>query len=211
VARDLHDSVLQSLTGVSLQLTTLPKVIERDPIEFRERINQIADIILGAQTELRRFIDNLHPERKHGPGAVVRIRLQERLAALAQRFWQQWRLTVVPQVEPMAQVLSAHLQSEIYALASETVANAAKHANAARVDLAVRVESNFVVVEARDDGKGFPFHGRFTLDDLVASRRGPVTLKDRVTSLRGDMVIESSPKGARIELRIPISALGETA
>ncbi|HXG58376.1 MAG TPA: histidine kinase [Thermoanaerobaculia bacterium] len=211
VARDLHDSVLQSLTGASLQISTLPKVISRDPIEFRERISQIADIIMGAQTELRRFIDNLHPERRERPGAVVRVRLRERLAALAQRFWQQWRLTVVTQVEPVVQVLPVELQGEIYALASEIVANAAKHAQAQRVEITIGVDRNDAVIRGRDDGRGFPFHGRFTLDELVATRRGPVTLKDRVTSLKGDMVIDSSDRGSSIELRIPIAALGETA
>lgn len=211
VARDLHDSVLQSLTGVSLQLSTLPKVISRDPIEFRERISQIADIIMGAQKELRRFIENLHPERRQRSGAVVAIRLQERLAALAQRFWQQWRLTVSSEVEPVVQVLPLDMQGEIYALVSEIIANAAKHADAKRVEIRIGVQGNDALINARDDGKGFPFQGRYTLDELIATRRGPVTLKERVSSLHGNMIIETSSGGTSIDLRIPIAAVGETA
>ena len=59
-----------------------------------------------------------------------------------------------------------------------------------------------------DDGKGFPFHGRYDLPTLIAGRFGPVTLKERVSSCGGTLVIESSSDGAKLEMRIPLHGTG---
>ena len=55
-----------------------------------------------------------------------------------------------------------------------------------------------------DDGNGFPFAGRFTLQELDDLRRGPTVIKERVRAVGGDMVIESTPgHGSRLEVTIP--------
>lgn len=200
VARDLHDSVLQSLTGVALQLHTLPRLMVRDPDEARKRLGEVEQVIGAAQKELRWFIDELRPERSGRDDAI----LGERLSSLAQRFREQWGLDVENEVAPVVHLLPIGTRYEIYAIVNEAVANAAKHAAAKRVAVHVDVEDSTVRIDVADDGKGFPWRGRHDLQSLVASNIGPVTLKERVSSLGGSMLIDSSAHGAKLEIRMPL-------
>jgi signal transduction histidine kinase len=100
------------------------------------------------------------------------------------------------------------MRYEVYAIVNEAVANAAKHAGAKRIVVGIDVEDGQVHIDVADDGRGFPFHGRYDLPTLVASNRGPVTLKERISALRGSMVIDSSDAGARIEIRVPLASAG---
>lgn len=204
VGRDLHDSVLQSLTGVALQLRTLPKLMARDRHAAESRLGEIEQVITATQKELRWFIDELRPGRRGRDDDA----LAERLASLAQRFRDQWGLEVENDVADVVYLLPLGLRYEIFAIVSEAVANAAKHAGAKRVAVAVDVENGAVRIDVADDGKGFAFRGRYDLSTLIETQSGPVTLKERVSSFGGSMVIDSSDAGARLEMRIPLPAAG---
>lgn len=207
VGRDLHDSVLQSLTGIAFQLRTLPKLMERDRETAESRLGEIEQVIASTQKELRWFIDELRPDRRgrddDGFG--------ERLASLAQRFRDQWGLDVQNEVADVVHLLPLPLRYEIYAIVNEAVANAAKHAGAKRVTVAVDVDGGAVRIDVADDGRGFSFRGRYDLPSLMSAQAGPVTLKERVSSFGGSMIIDSSESGARLEMRIPLRAAGAWA
>ncbi|HUR79517.1 MAG TPA: sensor histidine kinase [Thermoanaerobaculia bacterium] len=207
VGRDLHDSVLQSLTGVALQLRTLPKLMTHDRDTAESRLAEVEQVIASTQKELRWFIDELRPDRRTRDGEA----LGERLASLAQRFRDQWGLEVQNDVADVVHLLPAGLRYEVYAIVNEAVANAAKHASAKHVAVAVDVDDGEVSIDVADDGKGFPFHGRYDLPSLIAGQRGPVTLKERVSSCGGSMIIDSSDRGARLEVRIPLHGTGSAA
>jgi len=203
VARDLHDSVLQSLTGVALQLRTLPKLMIQKPDEAQKRFAEIEQVIVSGQKELRWFIDALRPRNQHADDDLGI--LGERLLMLAERFRDQWAIEVDNEVSPVVHLLPIHMRYEIYAIVNEAVANAAKHAAAKRVAVSIEVEDGQVRIDVSDDGHGFPFRGRYDLPALVAENRGPVTLKERISSLGGSMVIDSSDAGAKLEIRVPLS------
>ena len=61
-------------------------------------------------------------------------------------------------------------------------------------------------MDIEDAGSGFPFLGRYELAQLVADGRGTWSLKERVTALGGDLVVEISPHGARVEIRLPAAS-----
>ena len=103
VARDLHDSVLQSLTGVALQLRTLPRIMLRDAALADQRLGEIEQTITAAQKDLRWFIEQLHTEhRREDEEAAV---IAERLLSMSQRFEKQWGLTVDADVAPIIHLL----------------------------------------------------------------------------------------------------------
>jgi signal transduction histidine kinase len=201
VARDLHDSVLQSLTGVALQLRTLPRLVAQKPEEAQKRFAEIDQVIVSAQKELRWFIEELRPNRH---GSQTDAGLAERLLSLAQRFREQWGIEVENEIAPVVHLLPIGTRYEIYAIINESVANAAKHATAKRVAVSIDVEDDDVCINVTDDGRGFPFEGRHDLRSLIEMKRGPVTLKERVSSLGGSLVIDSSSAGAKLEIRVPL-------
>ena len=206
VARDLHDSVLQALTGVALQLRTLPRLMLRDSGLAEQRLGEIEQTIVTAQKELRWFIEQLHADRRREDEEAVAI--ADRLQSMAQRFEKQWGLKVEADIAPIIHLLPVPMRHEVYTIVSEAVANAAKHASAKCVRVAACVELGDVRIDVGDDGKGFPFRGRYTTPELMERKIGPVTLKERVTSLDGSMTIDSSERGSQIEIRLPLRASG---
>lgn len=204
VARDLHDSVLQALTGVTLQLRTLPRLMARDAALAEQRLGEIEETIVAAQKDLRWFIEQLHADRRREDEEAAAI--ADRLSSLSERFAKQWGLTVDADVAPVIHLLSVPMRHEVFTIVSEAVANAAKHASAKSVRVSAHVDDGDVCIDVADDGRGFPFHGRYTAAELKARNAGPVTLRDRVMALGGSMVLGSSGQGAEIAIRLPLRA-----
>ena len=198
VARDLHDGLLQSLTGAALQLESVHKLVGTRDDEARLRLRRVQELLEHDQRELRSLITHLRPataERRASP-------LETRLSELAERFERQWDVGVSVTIEPPVPLLRDELSGAIYNIVHEAVANAARHAHATRIDATVRASDGGAEIVVTDDGKGFPFHGDYTLAELDRLRRGPVTLKERVASLGGELLLHSSPEGAKLEIRI---------
>jgi signal transduction histidine kinase len=60
-------------------------------------------------------------------------------------------------------------------------------------------------IAVRDNGAGFPFSGRYGLDELDSLGLGPESIKHRVRALGGDLTLESRPgEGAELRVRVPV-------
>ncbi|MGA7614063.1 MAG: sensor histidine kinase [Thermoanaerobaculia bacterium] len=200
LGRDLHDSLLQSLTGAALQLQSVQRMMIRDPEGAQVRLGEVQSALARDQRELRGVVEALQSPDE----ATLPARLPDRLAGLVDRFRESWGLGVVMNVDPAVVLAPAIIQHEIYGLVSEAVANAARHAEASAVTVTVAVISDRIEIGIGDDGRGFSFQGTYRLVDLIRMRRGPVTLKERVISLGGDMTLDSSGTGARLEITLPL-------
>jgi signal transduction histidine kinase len=201
LARDLHDGLLQSLTAMALKLEEVRALVDEEPLTAQKRLLAIQRLITAEQRYLRFFIRHLKPFASPEPDA----NLDARLELLGQRVELEWGLTVDLKSAHVGDPLRADLSDELYYLISEAVVNAARHAKAStvRVDLDVG-DSNIGIVIA-DNGLGFPFRGRYTGTALEASRLAPVTLGERVNALQGTLTIDSSDRGAQIEIVVPRS------
>lgn len=199
LARDLHDGLLQSLTGVALHLKTAAHQIESNPQAAAGSLEQLQDIILSDQQELRRFIQQLRPY----PSASAATRLTVRLEDLGLRFHNQFGLDVQLNTESLSPMVSDEMRYEIFAIVNEALANAAKHAGAETVRVDLTSNPSEIRIVVRDDGKGFPFRGTYDLAQLSQMRRGPLTLKERIASLGGNLIIDSRPNGATLDIRLP--------
>jgi signal transduction histidine kinase len=200
LARDLHDGLLQSLTAIKLQLERVHHLIRFDAAEAEQSLRRVQELIAHDQQELRAFITQLRPRAL----AAHALPLPSRLAALAARFRQQWGIDVAVTLLPSYARVSDSVGGELFNLVAESLANAAKHAHATRIDVTVNIVDGVAEIGVEDNGRGFPFHGTYDLAALDAGHRGPVTLRERVASLRGSMLLHSSAQGARIEMKIPI-------
>lgn len=200
LARDLHDGLLQSLTAIKLQLERVHHLVRFNAAEAQDSLRAVQELIAHDQQELRAFITQLRPRAL----AAHALPLSNRLAALAGRFRQQWGIEVAVTLTPSFVRVSDTVGGELFNLVAESLANAAKHAQATRIDVNVNVADGLAEIDVEDNGRGFPFHGTYDLADLDAAHRGPVTLRERIASLRGSMVLHSSAQGSRIQMRIPI-------
>lgn len=91
-------------------------------------------------------------------------------------------------------------------LVREAIVNALKHAQPSRVSVDIeRVDPVTLRVAVANDGRGFPFRGRRTHEELQAANAGPVSLRERLASVGGSLVIESMATGSRVEMSLPLT------
>jgi Signal transduction histidine kinase len=70
------------------------------------------------------------------------------------------------------------------------------------------VRSDHVILHVSDDGRGFPFIGRFNLTELTMARHGPVSLRERIASVGGDLRLDSTSAGSTLKMTIPLDWSG---
>ena len=96
-------------------------------------------------------------------------------------------------------------------MAHEALVNAVRHGAATRAGLGFEQVGDDLRLTIEDNGRGFPFQGQFSMAALTVEKLGPVMLKQRVTALGGELTIQSSPAGARLDIRLPLGEGGEDA
>jgi signal transduction histidine kinase len=203
LARDLHDGVLQTLTGAALQLQAARRNLPLEPVAAEERLSQVQRIIAAGQNDLRFFINQLGPQRAAETSGPVDLR--GRVHELADRIRRQWGVPVTVATEPELLAIPDLLVSDLFLLIHEALVNAARHARASAIQLAILREAHQISIAVADDGQGFPFSGKYTLADLAREQIGPRTLRERVLSLGGTMQLETGDGGSRVRLTVPLA------
>src|SRR5215208_6605317 len=146
IARELHDEVGQTLTGVMLQVEGLAAKI---PEELREQLDELRETARGGTEDVRRIARQLRPE------ALEDLGLQSALAALATAFSEQARVPVDRRLEP-ALSLSQEQELVVYRVAQEALTNVARHANASEVEPRLERVDEHIILTVRDNGRGVP-------------------------------------------------------
>lgn len=203
LARDLHDGVLQSLTGIRLQLQAIAAETAGH-LSLNDRLVAIERALALEQRELRLFIDDIRPE-KQAKSEVGDLALA--LEEMRHRLGVEWKTPISIRVMPPTTSVPQTTYRTLKLMIHEAVINALKHAHPSRVSVAVQAEdAGQLRILVTNDGKGFPFTGRLEHDALVRSDAGPLSLRDRVVALGGRMAVESGPSGACVEILLPMEA-----
>jgi signal transduction histidine kinase len=202
-ARDLHDGVLQSLASAALQLETARRELDGHPEAAHKRLLRVRQLIVDQQRDLRSLIRQLKPvplaQEPAEPGLLARLR------ALAERAEDEWGLHVYLTVERLDTPVPDPLRKEIYHMVHEALVNVWRHAKASAASVELCTHDHRVEITIADDGHGFPFHGFYDLAALNEMGVGPKTLKERVAALGGTLVIDSTGRGARLAIGLPLS------
>jgi signal transduction histidine kinase len=211
LARDLHDGVLQSLTGIGLRLAAVRGQFAESPEVAREGLEALQRLIALEQRDLRFFIQELKPPPLGPPGEARS--LASRVAELVHRIELEWGLQVELRTEGLEGPIPEAVARDLYHVVREALVNAVRHgdASAVRVEIArdargardVRRGDSRLTITVADNGRGFPFHGRYSHEQLAEKEIGPRTLLERVTSLAGTLTLESSASGARLDIAVP--------
>jgi len=186
VARELHDEVNQSLTGLLLRLEA---VREDAPPEIAGELAETRALANQAMTELLTLARQLRPTALDDLGLVAAIGGQvEQLA----------RTEVDATFEPAGDFadLEADVQLVVYRVAQEALTNAARHSGASRIAVTLRRAGNDVELTVADDGRGFAFE---------QSERGLGIggMRERALLVGGELTIESRPgEGTTVKLTI---------
>jgi signal transduction histidine kinase len=200
VARDLHDGVLQSLTGVRLEIRAVASKLDALDEAGRDRLFAIERALAIEQRELRMFIGGLDSSRASAAGGSLAARLD----ALRERIALEWQTPVTIRITPNARTMAGPVADVVPLMVHEAIVNALKHAEPSRVAVTVESDDGRIRVVVADDGQGFPFRGRYDHAALATMESGPRSLLERVTSLGGRLSIESSETGSRVEMQLTL-------
>ena len=201
VARDLHDGIFQSLTGVGMQLQASRRLIASEPQEAARLLREVQRAISEEQRDLRFLIDQLEPARvREKDFRPVLDRLEE----ICARVENQWGILVRRDFRTLNGVAEGALGEQIVRIVGEGLFNAARHANASELEARGFADRADVRISIVDNGSGFTFRGTYDLAELTRMKAGPVSLRGRVAELGGELRIDSSNAGSRLDIRLPL-------
>jgi two-component system sensor histidine kinase UhpB len=188
IARELHDEVGQTLTGVMLQVEGMAGTI---PDELRDQLDELRETARQGTEEVRRIVRQLRPE------ALEDLGLQSALAALATAFGEQARVRIERRLEH-GPPLSEEQELVVYRIAQEALTNVARHANANEVELRLEQADEHVILIVRDDGRGLP-------SGVLRSSHGILGMRERAMLIGAQLTITSPPSGGtEVRLSIPV-------
>jgi two-component system, NarL family, sensor histidine kinase UhpB len=187
VARDLHDEVNQSLTGLLLRLEA---VREAAPPELEPELARTRALANQAMRELLSLARQLRPTALDDLGLVAAIAGQvDRIA--------QDEVEATLGEEGDFSSLDDDVQLVVYRVAQEALSNAARHSGAKQIAVALRRSEDGVELEVADDGRGFAF-------EQSEGGLGIAGMRERALLVGGELTIESRPgHGTTVRLSAP--------
>lgn len=199
-AREIHDTLAQSLTAITLQLDGALKQLDEsatasDPApqlaSARHRLSRALDVAREGLEEARRSVSVLRGAPMTSSPLPIALR------ALARTFTSQTgirvRVTVVGRRD-----LPADVENELSRIAQEALANVHKHAGVGEAALALHIGARRVRLTVRDSGRGFSRSARPT------GGHGVVGMKERAALIGGDVIIQSRRgKGTTVTVSVP--------
>ena len=195
VARELHDSVAQTLAALVLQLSAAQRR-STDPA-LAEQLELVRAIAGEALEEVRLLSHTVHPR------VLEDLGLPSALEWLARQTREAEGLAINVSVSPVPDTLPPPSAAALYRVAQEALRNAVRHAQARQVDIILEQDaSGYLRLDVVDDGVGF--------DLAVAEERRPgmglFAMRERVGLVDGTMDIDSIPgAGTRVSARVPLN------
>jgi two-component system sensor histidine kinase UhpB len=188
IARELHDEIGQTLTGVVLQLETLEA---RAPEELRAELRSLEASARAGIEEVRELARRLRPE-------ALDFGLRSALVSLGSDLAEHSGLRVAPRLAGDLPTLSAEDELVVYRVAQESLVNVVRHARATRAELRLEAGNGEVVLRVRDDGKGIDAVG-------LRSGNGMRGMRERALLVGGDLrIVPVRPHGTEVQLRLPL-------
>ncbi|MEU9336020.1 sensor histidine kinase [Streptomyces sp. NPDC048290] len=189
IAQELHDEVGQGMTAI---LLVLKRAADDAPQPLRAELQQVQEITRESLDEVRRLVRRLRP------GVLEDLGLVSALTSLTGDFAAHTGLRVVRRFDPDLPALEPETELVLYRVAQESLTNAARHADATRVEVALRRAGEALVLEIADDGRGV---------EAAHEGAGIRGMRERALLAGAALDISSAPgSGTRVRLTTPVPA-----
>jgi len=193
LARDLHDSVTQTLFSMSLTAEAAASAVERDPEAAKGQVESLRDLARAALQEMRSLIFELRPAELESEGLVST--LEKHIEVLRRITHREIDLREDAYLsQPLA------VEKQLFRIAQEALNNAVKHSRG-RIEVELIVRDGRLSLAVSDEGAGFD------PDDpqIRARRLGITSMEERAEELGGELKIESTAgQGTRVQLGVPL-------
>ena len=200
IARELHDTLLQSFQGLLLRFQTVSNLLPNRAEEAKQRLDAAIDQAAQAITESRDAVQDLRSS------AVLSNDLSAAITTLAKEFAADQTAGDCPdfrvQMEGTPRDLNPILRDEVYRIAAEALRNACRHSEARRIEAEIRYDEGQLRLRIRDNGKGIDPN---VLDgERLAGHWGLRGMRERAKLAGGNLDIWSKlGSGTEVELTVP--------
>lgn len=198
IARELHDELGQALTGLKLDLAWVERRLNRhSQVDLVDRCASLLGRLDGVMVAVRRIITELRPS------VLDQLGLADAIEWQAHDFAERTGLALDLDLQCDCDTLQDGVSSAVFRMLQEALTNIAKHANATRVRVALRMDVSALALEVSDDGRGI------TADELRGTRSlGLLNLRERAMALGGSVTIAPRASGGTsVALHIPLQVL----
>jgi signal transduction histidine kinase len=200
IARDLHDTLLQSFQGAVLRFHSVVKVLPAGADEARTRLDRALDQADAAITEGRNAVQGLRAS------ATTVNDLANGIAALGVELTSELTVVEAPvidiRIDGESRNLKPLVRDEAFRIAGEALRNAIKHSGAQHVTVTIHYERRQLRLVVRDDGKGID--AETLARQQAASHFGLPGMRERAAIVKGQLEVRSAPgAGTEIELGVP--------
>ncbi len=197
IARDLHDGLAQSLTALMMAVEAVEKNMATHSGAEHERLlraKALADRSLG---DVRRLIWDLRPTVLDdlGLASAVRWYAEQRLEACDTRLY--------VSSTGFSERLPSQLETDMYRVLQEAIANVARHAEATQVSITLGYAKGWLTATVEDDGCGFDME---TIRQPTSDKGlGLLGMRERVERMSGSLAIQSAPgQGTCLAIKVPV-------
>ena len=196
ISRELHDTVLQTLVGINVELSVLGKGAGGDSPELQRKIARTQQVVIQSIETVHRFARDLRPAVLDDFGLVPALRTFCKSLTGGAKL--KIRLTASDEVE----TLDSAERTVLFRVAQEALTNVARHAHATRVTIRINGNADAIQMEICDNGRSFAVAP--LLQDKHPKRLGLVNMKERVEMVGGTLVITSvRRRGTTVSVQIP--------
>jgi len=196
IAADFHDGPLQSFISFSIRLELIRKLLLRDKNAATDELTQLQGICKNQVNELRAFVRSMRPMDVEGS-------LNATLRRVVEQFQKDSGIPATFLSTDFLEPAEPEISLEVLQIVREALYNVQKHSRASRVAVSVNKNERSLEITIEDNGSGFPFSGKYSLDELEMLRLGPTSIKRRVRTLGAEMLLDSKPgQGAGLLIRL---------
>ncbi len=200
IARELHDETSQVLTSLLISLAVLEESVETQ--EARERIAETRALAHSTLRAIRNLSIDLRPSALDDLGLLPALRWY------VKEYQRKCSIEVEFQATGFKERLPAEMETALYRIVQESLTNTAKHANARRVTIMLKEDSNTIYARIADDGRGFDYEALLKTPNQELGL-GLAGMHERAVLLDGALIIHSAPgQGTTIEVNIPLPSTG---
>jgi len=194
LARELHDSVTQTLFSIGLTAEAAAELIEADPARAREQLGHLQELTRTAMLEMRSLIFELRPAELETEGLAAALR--KHVDVLRRLHAQEIEVEVDGERR-----LPPDVEKGLLRIAQEALGNALRHSGAQHVSLRLAARDSLVALRVVDDGRGFDPE-----EAVARSRRlGLTSMRERAEALGGTLAIDSAPgEGTTIDVEVKL-------
>lgn len=193
IARDIHDTLAQSLVGIAVQLDTVAKTRSTRPEEAQARLDRARILVRSSLSEARRSVWNLRAQ------ALEDVELPEALQQIADELSGDHEVTV--RLVGIRRPLPGDVEQNLLRIAQEAVTNAVRHAQARSISVELTFAEGHVRLRVRDDGRGFD------VESIARSggHFGVAGIRERVHHLGGELSLTSQAgQGAEVIVEVAV-------